>query len=136
MNSLTNEQIKQIIDGAPSETNQYEQCGKYWYVNTASNVYIESPMHNLSDLAEIFALRERVAELDKHCTNMTNQVSELMQETAAQAMLINELQAAKIDAVREFVDALWDAGELSGRDGEFVVSFSKEFIEQLKEQVK
>jgi len=62
--SMTNEQIKQIIDGAPSETNQYEQCGKYWYVNTASNVYIESPMHNLSDLAEIFALRERVTELE------------------------------------------------------------------------
>ena len=63
--SLTNEQIKQIIDNAPSETNQYEQCGKYWYVNTASNVYIESPMHNLSDLAEILALRERVAELEQ-----------------------------------------------------------------------
>jgi hypothetical protein len=43
------------------------------------------------------------------------------------------LNQAKIDAVREFADALWDAGELSGRDGEFVVSFSKEFIEQLKE---
>jgi hypothetical protein len=44
------------------------------------------------------------------------------------------LNQAKIDAVREFADALWDTGELSGRDGEFVVSFSKEFIEQLKEQ--
>ena len=43
------------------------------------------------------------------------------------------LNQAKIDAVREFADALWDTGELSGRDGEFVVSFSKEFIEQLKE---
>jgi hypothetical protein len=44
------------------------------------------------------------------------------------------MQQAKIEAVLEFADALWDTGELSGRDGEFVVSFSKEFIEQLKEQ--
>ena len=44
------------------------------------------------------------------------------------------IKQAKIGAVLEFADALWDTGELSGRDGEFVVSFSKEFIEQLKEQ--
>ena len=50
------------------------------------------------------------------------------------AAMALERDQAKIDAVREFVDALWDTGELSGRDGEFVVSFSKEFIEQLKEQ--
>jgi hypothetical protein len=105
--SLTNEQIKQIIDGAPDKaTHVNDDC--YYEYGMIVDTY------RLSDLAEILALREWVEALAKHCTNMTNQVSELMQETSRQAMLVNELQAAKIDAVRLLDAALCPCCDKSG----------------------
>jgi hypothetical protein len=65
--------------------------------------YFEQAANNLESMErQIKKLEQRNSELNKHCANMTNQVSELMQETARQAMLVNKLQATKIDAALEF----------------------------------
>ena len=60
--SLTNEQIKQIIDGAPDGATHYDTHRhgfKYWAIK------MDFATHKLSDLAEILALRERVAGLEQ-----------------------------------------------------------------------
>jgi hypothetical protein len=55
--SLTNEQIKQIIDGAPDgATHIHDDC--YYEYGMIVDTY------RLSDLAEILALRELVTELE------------------------------------------------------------------------
>ena len=57
MSSLTNEQIKQIIDGAPDGATTYDDDGYYSRPDVTEWL--------LSDLAEILTLRERVAELEQ-----------------------------------------------------------------------
>jgi len=53
--SLTSEQIKQIIDGAPDKaTHVHDDC-----------YYEYGRLHHLSDLAEILTLRERVEQLER-----------------------------------------------------------------------
>ena len=148
MNNPTNEEIKQIIDDAPDGATHVATYIDDMYLRKAVPLGMElfSPIlgkwewckdvtilrnaKDLSDLSEILALRERVQELNKHCTNMTNQVSELMQETARQAMLVNELQAAKIDSVREFAERLWCSGEFSGSDNFIIKQFVDEHIKE------
>ena len=56
MNSLTNEQIKQIIDGADDWCTTYDEDGYYDCPSVTEWL--------LSDLAEILALRELVTELE------------------------------------------------------------------------
>jgi hypothetical protein len=155
MSNLTNEQIKKILDDAPDGATHWDGCylkvdGINWFVFYASDNEWESvsenefgvinSVHSLSDLAEILALREWVEALAKHCTNMTNQVSELMQETSRQAMLVNELQAAKIDAVRLLDAALCPCCDKSGayydNYGEVQQCQWCYGVEQLKEQGK
>jgi hypothetical protein len=80
MNNLTNEEIKQIIDGAPDGATHWDGCylkvdGINWFVSYASDNEWESvsedefgvinSVHSLSDLAEILALRERVKGLEQ-----------------------------------------------------------------------
>jgi hypothetical protein len=60
--SLTNEQIKSILEDAPDGARQYNTHRhgfKYW------SIKIDFATHKLSDLAEILALRERVYELER-----------------------------------------------------------------------
>ena len=60
--SLTNEQIKSILDDAPDGATQYNTHRhgfKYW------SIKIDFATHKLSDLAEILALRERVERLEQ-----------------------------------------------------------------------
>jgi hypothetical protein len=62
MNSLTNGQIKHIIDGAPDGATHYDTHRhgfKYWAIK------MDFVTHNLSDLAEILALRERVEKFER-----------------------------------------------------------------------
>jgi hypothetical protein len=68
--SLTNEEIKKILDGAPDGATHYDTHRhgfKYWAIK------MDFTTHNLSDLAEILALRERVEgleqELDRYKDN-------------------------------------------------------------------
>ena len=56
--SLTNEQIKAVLDGAPDgATHVHEDC--YYEYGMIVDTY------RLSDLAEILALRERVERLEQ-----------------------------------------------------------------------
>jgi hypothetical protein len=58
MSSLTNEQIKQIIDGAPDgATHVHDDC--YYEYGMIVDTY------RLSDLDEILALRERVERMER-----------------------------------------------------------------------
>ena len=59
MSDLTNKQIKQIFDGAPDGAGgiNLDHANK-WKSDNENH-------HNLSDLREILALRERVAELEQ-----------------------------------------------------------------------
>ena len=41
------------------------------------------------------------------------------------------IKQAKIDAVWEFANAVWDSGELTGRDGEFLIGFAHQHIKEL-----
>jgi hypothetical protein len=68
--SLTNEQIKQIIDGAPDgATHIHDDC--YYEYGMIVDTY------RLSDLAEILALRERVAELELVRSEIGNYLFEM-----------------------------------------------------------
>lgn len=75
MNKQTTEELKAIVDGAPKTNAAYAglndvyydskfgtllPCGSWDWKNTTPQVEI----HNISDLAEIIALRESKAELE------------------------------------------------------------------------
>ena len=77
--SLTNEQIKQIIDGAPDGATHWDGCylkvdeinwfvfyasDNEWEIVSEDEFGVINSVHSLSDLAEIIALRERVTELE------------------------------------------------------------------------
>ena len=71
---MTNEEIKKILDGAPRNTNQYEDCGKYWYVVGGSDIYLESPMHHLSDLRRILEQDATILELRQEVERLKAQL--------------------------------------------------------------
>jgi len=62
MNTLTTEQIKEILAGAPDGCNHIGEYPKGKFVPMPNSV---GEVHALSDLREILALRERVAELEE-----------------------------------------------------------------------
>ena len=76
MNNLTSEKIKQILDGAPDGATHYATCVNEYIMQTDKGVMVYENgewdyeivsylgVRCLSDLAEILALRERVAELE------------------------------------------------------------------------
>jgi hypothetical protein len=59
--SLTNEEIKKILDGAPDGSTTYDDDGYYSRPDVTEWL--------LSDLAEILALRERVERLEREVGN-------------------------------------------------------------------
>jgi len=62
MNNLTSEKIKKILDDAGAWATHYDTHRhgfKYWAIK------MDFVTHNLSDLAEILALRERVERLEQ-----------------------------------------------------------------------
>jgi hypothetical protein len=67
--SLTNEQIKSILDDAPKNATEIYR-DEYISSDTDREGYLQHGVyakqrHSLSDLAEILALRERVADLER-----------------------------------------------------------------------
>ena len=84
---MTNEEIKKILDEAPRNTNQYEDCGKYWYVVGGSDIYLESPMHHLADLRKILEQDATILELRQEVEQLQQRNAEL----EAQIELIDEV---------------------------------------------
>jgi hypothetical protein len=135
MNSLTNGQIKHIIDGAPDGATHYDTHRhgfKYWAIK------MDFVTHNLSDLAEILALRERVEKFEREL--------EWIQTKYNTEMRIRQAyQSGSVEVARKaYRQGFMASGE--GFNGELyqdgfsrVVSgynqMESEYIESIKEQL-
>jgi len=112
--SLTNEQIKSILDDAPKNAteiyrDEYVSGGNFTEGYIQHGLYVKQ-RHSLSDLAEILALRERVAELER----IRNDVLNLMDDSTGVAGL--HLNGAI---------ASWDSLRLGGFHEEWLLSIDE-----------
>ena len=128
--SLTNEEIKAILEAAERKSDKWISHfhGSAWWGD-----------HNLSDLAETLALRERVAELERELEWM--QIKYNTEMRIRQAYQSGSEEVAR----KAYRQGFMDSGE--GFNGElYQDGFSKvvsvynqmeaEYIENIKEQAK